>query len=709
MKQGKFFPFLVCMMLFLGLVVPLIPVGADDIRMVDVFSADEAAAVAVVSYLYRNQTLEVETFSYGGLFYYVPLVLLKIWGWVGAPMAERVMILGMRGVCALAGVGCLWLTWRLGRLVFGRWAGWIGLVLLGLTPTFLRWSVEIHPDLPQLFWILGCLYFCCLLTETGRLQDACLAALMAGLAFGTKYAGVFLLPVIVFSAFLFAQGRPGRSFWMILGCILLVFGVTFVVTNPYALIHFETFRQDIAFERAHLGFGHVFRADGAGLRWLTDLWALVGWGHGLILLGVGGIVGVGLLRKQRTLSVGSLVLLFWTGLFLIYLTGFANLRAPRHLLPVLPAVLLMVGKAYLWGSREVAARLGRLDRQPLVWIPAMVLLSLPQFDHVAQFYTARWNRAQGRSEIVAGKWIGEHFSEDTAILFDMYSYVPAKFRDVFRSSGQSYTMVHHFEPDLIVVRDAIANRFLNRDRASQAQMGEAAFLDRHFFYRYITEEKLPDYRLSKQFDRVRIYQRSLPKSDAFRQVSWTDRVVLLGQGRLHGAAEAYRKLGDLHTAHGLHTEAEAAYRKAELASRTPGHLLAQGRDFLENGEIDRAKQVFVQALSLASAQSAVLQGAVYLQMARFYMEAGFGQEAIRGAQQALEQNPALRDAHFDLGLFYLAGGDFKAAEAAYQTAVGKYGPDPSGRKMLQKLVQRGIQAVHARQILATYFGSRVEP
>ncbi|MCZ6636508.1 MAG: hypothetical protein O7G87_24185, partial [bacterium] len=102
MKQGKFFPFLVCMMLFLGLVVPLIPVGADDIRMVDVFSADEAAAVAVVSYLYRNQTLEVETFSYGGLFYYVPLVLLKIWGWVGAPMAERVMILGMRGVCALA-------------------------------------------------------------------------------------------------------------------------------------------------------------------------------------------------------------------------------------------------------------------------------------------------------------------------------------------------------------------------------------------------------------------------------------------------------------------------------------------------------------------------------------------------------------------------------------------------------------------------------
>ena len=125
--------------------------------------------------------------------------------------------------------------------------------------------------------------------------------------------------------------------------------------------------------------------------------------------------------------------------------------------------------------------------------------------------------------------------------------------------------------------------------------------------------------------------------------------------------------------------------------------------------IDRARQIFAQALSLASAQSAVLQGAVYLQMARFYMEVGFGQEAIRGAKQALEQNPGLRDAHFDLGLFYLAGGDFKAAEAAYQTAVGKYGPDPSGRKMLQKLVQRGIQAVHARQILATYFGSRVEP
>ena len=139
---------------YLAVLLPLLPEAAEDIRMADVFSVDEAGAAVVVRHLARRGSFELETFSYGGLFYYIPLGIVYLLDMIGVAPSDRVILVTMRAVCAAAGLGCLVMTWRIGTRVFGRPAAAFGAALLAVTPTFWRWAVEIHPDLPQLFWIL---------------------------------------------------------------------------------------------------------------------------------------------------------------------------------------------------------------------------------------------------------------------------------------------------------------------------------------------------------------------------------------------------------------------------------------------------------------------------------------------------------------------------------------------------------------------------
>ena len=367
-KIRAILPLVVCVAPYLGFALPLIPAAADDIRMADVFSVDEAGAAAVVRYLCRAGTLELHTFSYGGGFYYAPLLALKCWGLVGGEATDRAVILTMRGICTAAGIGCLWLTFRIGHLAFGRIAGLVGAFTLASTPTFLRWSVESHPDLPQLFWMLWALLCCCRLCRAFDLKQVALAACFAGLAAGTKYAGVFLSPLIALAALLPADGalslRSGirrlreRRYLTALILIPAVLGAAFALTNPYAFVHFETFRGDVLFEREHLSFGHMFRADAAGFGWLFGLGAVTGIAHGAVFIGFLLHLLAGRIRGRLKLPPDQGILLIWIGLFVGYLILSVNLQAPRHLLPVLPAVLLFVGGAYQQAWRQVRGRWG---------------------------------------------------------------------------------------------------------------------------------------------------------------------------------------------------------------------------------------------------------------------------------------------------------------------------------------------------------------
>ena len=703
-----------CAALYLGFVTPLIPVAADDIRMADVFSVDEAGAAAVVRHLYRAGTLQLQGFSYGGLFYYVPLAALKVWGGLGGTVSDRVVIVAIRAVCAIAGMGCIWLTFRIGCLVFGRFAGVTGAILLMVTPTFLRWSVESHPDLPQVFWVLLALYGCCRLCEGFSRKWVALAATSAGLAFGTKYSGIFLLPIIALAVLLpgaggaldFREGfrRLGKRRYMVaLALVAAVFAAVFALTNPYALIRFRTFWADVQFEKTHLSLGHTFLVDRAGFSWLNGLGSMIGGIHSAVLVAYL-VLLVGRAVRTRSLPADRGLLLMWIAGFTGYLILTANLMAERHLLPVLPPALLFAGEAY----RELWEQIRVRWKSRLAVLPPVLLFVVGcrgEVNGAVGLFAQKWGRDRQSIEIVVGRWLGERFSEGTSVLFDAYAYVPDKFHNAYRTFGQTYLMVNHFRPDLLVVRDAIVNDYRNREDAARSRIGETAYLDSHFFYQYLEAGHISEYRLLRDFGTVAVYERTAQAEGDRPQMSWLELVVRLGGGRAFGVFDSRRKMGDIHASLGRQDEAEREYGLAEKAREDPVKVYEQARAYLREGRLEAAQEIFGQILEMIAGKPPDYRAAVRHDMARRYLETGFHDEAVAEIREVLRLNPDLQEARYDLGIFYLIQGDIRRADSAYAEAVRLYGPNSRAADLLRQLVRQGVRREEAERLLVTYFGA----
>ncbi len=701
----------------LGFALPLVPIASDDIRMVDVFSADEASAAAAVRYLHALNTLEIRSFNYGGLFYYIPLGVLKLWSVAGGEVTDRVVVIAMRLVCTVTGLGCLWATYRIGCEVFSRAAGLVGACLVVVNPVFLRWSVEIHPDLPQLFWVLLALLWCCRLCRRFSVTGGILASLCAGLASGTKYSGVFLVPIIA-AAQLLSSGHGELSLrgavsrlrdrrrLLAVSLVPVIFIVTFAVTNPYAWIRYETFRADLAFEQAHLGFGHVFRADRAGLDWLVRLAQLVGMANGVVLaLYLGTVIALHL-SGRRQLSIERILLLIWIGGFTAYLVLTANIQAPRHLLPILPPALLFLAEGY----REIW-HLARARWPGAPWVAvagslALAYLSWGRVSDSASLFRDKLGREERSPEIATGRWIGERYPETTSVIFDAYAYVPSRFERVYRTFGQTYAVVNHFRPDLLVVREAIAARYENPDDADRAQMGAGAFRDRHFYYRYLREGHVSTYEAVRDSGRVAVYRRRAPDKEGARDLpDWVSRMRMFAAGKLYGLAEARVTTGDIHASLGGWEDAEHEFRMAkEAAPNHPTTAYKLARVHLVLGRLPEAAKGFGEVLSLIATAPAQRRAAACHTIALHYSDGGHDDEAIRWAREALRHDPTNRAALFDLGAIYLVGGALDAADSTYAVAVQRYGPDERAAGRLREMIAKGEAGESGHRILEAHFG-----
>ncbi|MCZ6631885.1 MAG: glycosyltransferase family 39 protein [bacterium] len=687
-------------LLYLGFTLPLIPVAAQDARMVGVFSLDEFKAVNMVHTLYVSSSWEPKSYSYGGLFYYLPLLLLKIWALVGT-VNEHLIVILMRSLCTLAGIGCLWLSFRLGKLLAGETAGVITLFLLLVTPTFLRWSVEIHPDLPQLFWMLASLWSCIKLVQTFHLRHVVLAALFAGLAFGTKYGGLFLTPILAFTVIHTPTDRPTRV--RALGWIALVFLATALVTNPYAVLDFETFKADILFERDHLASGHMFQVERAGLSWLLDLGHLVGLLNGLIGVGYGVWIGLQFWKHGKRPTPEHRVMLAWVALYMLYLILNANLRAPRHLLPIAPIVMVFVGSAY----REIAGLIQtHRNIQPVVILVLIFLVgSVGRGTAALDLFDTKKNRAQARPEIAAGQWMSTAFPPETTILFDGYAYVPTQFQNALPiAHGQNYPVVNHLEPDILVVRENTARQFQDLEQANQSRIGKDLFLDTHYFYQYLKAGHIPTYRQVKNFGGVTLYQRTasrtLPDS-----LTWEKQVHALRTGTyFYGYLDTRKTMGDVAFHQKDWNESIRNYRLAlNQAPKDPVLHYVLGRSYLAAGQNEAATDAFNQVLEHIRSRPADYRAGSRLGIAQQYFLHGFYPEAIEGARQAIAEDATLQDAHFNLGAFYLAAGDHTRADSAYAEAVRRFGPSNYGKQQLQAMVQQNMAAEEAQRLLRVYF------
>lgn len=176
--------------------IPVIPLGADSIRLIQVFSRDEANATMIVTNMIANRSFSTGGFfGYGALYFYLSAFLAYPFTLLLPLSIETVAIIALGAVCALASVGALFVSYLHARNLCNRTTALLTPVIMLVSTSFLHWSVTAHPDTLQMLLILISLYYTYrLVSGSYKRSYLVMASVFAGLALGTKYAGLSLLP-----------------------------------------------------------------------------------------------------------------------------------------------------------------------------------------------------------------------------------------------------------------------------------------------------------------------------------------------------------------------------------------------------------------------------------------------------------------------------------------------------------------------------------
>ncbi|MFZ5895699.1 MAG: ArnT family glycosyltransferase [Myxococcota bacterium] len=256
-----------------------------------------------------------------------------IWGSGFAPSVAPFMLGRLLSVAA--GVGCVALVFYLVRRLSGRDRdALLAALLTAVSPVCVIQSRYVAPDSITTFFVTLALLFAANVFVHGKLRDYCLAGAAIGLAGFAKYNGA-MVALAVTAAHL-ARPRVFRDVWK-----LVVAGVisvlAFLITNPYVVLDYKTFKHDLSFGEQRYAQGLV-GLEGSAFDFYKD-WLLTQEGGMSVFAAL--FVVLGVLRRSRAwlfLSAFPLAYLIFISRYAIY--------NDRTLLPVVPLLCAMAAMAF---------------------------------------------------------------------------------------------------------------------------------------------------------------------------------------------------------------------------------------------------------------------------------------------------------------------------------------------------------------------------
>ncbi len=399
---------------------------------------DEGIYLAQARRINRGGMLLRPWFIYPHLLFYLDAFALWLASALGpvAPFLARVLYgvervqalepLITRTVTAAMGAGTVVPVFVAARRVAGPVAAGLAGGLIAFCPLFVRVAHLNISDVAGAFFAALTLMECARLVDGESRRGYVLAGLWSGLAAGGKYpAGV--AAVAVAGVWLgrrlgrrgvglaseedgVAQATPWGLLWAALASI-----AAFLATTPSFLAFPEAvFRgegTDVLFgfrQYAQAGWTGVVRASNAGY-YLGQI--LRSFGLPAVALGLTGIAGLAPRSRRR---------LLWLLPFPVaYLALMLAMRVAvaRNLLPVLPALAVILGAGAVGWVRILERRLG--SRSAILALVTGLCLALPAWRSTEQ--TVRFSRPTTRE--LAAAWIPEHLPPGSALVQEAYTPV----------------------------------------------------------------------------------------------------------------------------------------------------------------------------------------------------------------------------------------------------------------------------------------------
>lgn len=333
---------------------------------------------------------------------------------------------GLRLPSLLLGLCAVWLTYRIGRLLFDDQVGLLGAFLHAIQGLILELNGGLlssdHVDVLFTLLFQASLYAYLLFCARRQTRQLLLTGLLIGLAFLTKWIMACFIPAIITIVHLWQVKRPEDYFKHLSVLTLAAIGtclpwLTYLWQHHQQEIQF-TFQQ--FFARVDTGFeGH----SGGAFAYLQKVITLFG---AAVYLPLGWI----LYEAGRKRSLRTIFLAAWVWAPLLLLSFLATKRA-TYLIMCAPAYFLVTG-AFI--SSLLASEINWLPRKK--WIRtglASLLLGLPvaySLERIApfrpRFVTPEWKTELARlaNEHAADKIVlsGEAHAMDAMFYYDLLAY-----------------------------------------------------------------------------------------------------------------------------------------------------------------------------------------------------------------------------------------------------------------------------------------------
>ncbi len=455
--------------------------GIDSGRMIRAFDYDEHNLAGMLlenvsrgDLSPKNRHYPRGFFDYGQVYQTLAHGFVRIQRLFGATLSIYIIVFALRLVSFVACLSGGILLYRVARgLGLSRLPALLVMAALVASPSFAQYSIAAHPDVLQAVLIAGSV--ACWLGRYS-VARALGSAALAGAAFGTKYAGILLLPAILVFVVLGEWSEPAATFRRVssrsaavTSGAVAVFAAVWLGTNPGVIPNWAAFTNAIRWRLSHVERGHHGEESTNPLEWFrvfaddfSPAGVVVFWA-GIALLTFflvrrwRSLPGRGAARlrafarspRRRFLVATVVYCALSFGLLLVDV----NMRRMRYAFHVLPPAILLSGFGLWCGARAVRSRAVRSALVVLV-SSALVLLCAGTLakDHA---YVDRYTDAR----VVLGNWLVGKYPPNSSVLVDEYSFLPEVFTHQQFVLGIEKPEVVHRKPDVILMSRAASGRY----------------------------------------------------------------------------------------------------------------------------------------------------------------------------------------------------------------------------------------------------------
>ncbi len=389
----------------------------------------------------------------------------------------------------------------LAKQIYGKQAAILSAMLLIMNPLHWLMSTRALSDIMGLFFVVLCVYFLYRATNTRNhktktLQDLLRASFLLGIALGVRisyFPHLFLWGFVLFTCSVQVK-EEGDRIRMFVFPLLTFIGTTLLWGMGQAMVvGTESFFSEVL----HFGRGHLM--EWGGTVWthpdlLSRFKELMV--QDVMMHGLGG--GSDSLRILVTLLTAASVLfylfkegfcfrvrfLIWWGLpYLLWVFMGQNLNNPRHILALLPILILMIARGALYMADALGNRLFRsqaftlssiITRKLCYACPVILIVSLS----VISFKLALNNRLERSSMFQLVDYVKNIydpaktiiFCRETRRLFDYYApqYITVSEKEVDIEGAVAF---HSYgQPDVILVTSDLLERWRVEDEEGVSRL-----------------------------------------------------------------------------------------------------------------------------------------------------------------------------------------------------------------------------------------------